>query len=467
MAGLLDYFSSPEGIGTLLAGIGTVGTQGSGVDDIMAMRAQRQNMAMKRQAMEDAQKRREALARLPSLLGAFTGEDTAPADASYQGVDDMGVPTGPARAAQVMGPGQGPSKSEALGLLAQIAPDTAVHGLFEAIVNGSGSRRGAPAAIQEMQALGLPLTPDGFAQYNKLKATANGGDLKGLLDSLNILKLKGDISDAATKRDKEATDTKQDFQTKERSANRSLDDLFELADLNGKVKDGPLQPGLPFPEWRRAIVSGKVAFAESLGAKDQDKLREQIGYYDRLRKGLNNIIINNTQRFGSNFTNQMETLLENASANPAIMPEAIDNILGQLSERLVDDSEIHGYDLKSRDKALDFIKQMKASKPTGPKPVVDLTDSVTDAKGAYDTAKGAVSSAIDKATAAAPGVIAGAKGALDTAAGVVKPMMLRAADLGRLTKEKIAALNEQDIAKMTAEQKTALHKRMKDLGLIQ
>jgi hypothetical protein len=464
MPGLLDILQTPQGLGMLLAGIGSAGTGNPRyIDNTIAMQGAFQDLAARRQAMEERQQRQRALARLPSLLGAFTGEDDGATGAGA--VDDMGVPTGPAEFAGA--PQARPSKSEALGLLAQIAPDTAVHGLFEAIVNGSGSRRGAPAAIQEMQALGIPLTPQGFEQYNKLKGTANGGDLKGLLDSLNIVKLKGDIGDAATKRDKEALDTKQEFDTKERSANRSLDDLFELADLNSKVKDTPLQPGLPFPEWRRAIVSGKVALAESLGAKDQDKLREQIGYYDRLRKGLNNIIINNTQRFGSNFTNQMETLLENASANPAIMPEAIDNILGQLSERLVDDSEIHGYDLKNRDKALDFIKQMKASKPTGPKPVVDLTDSVTDAKGAYDTAKGAVTSAIDKATAAAPGVIAAGKDAVDAAAAVIKPMMLRAADIGRLTKDRIAALNEQDIAKMTAEQKAALHRRMKDLGLIQ
>lgn len=459
MPGLLDVLKTPQGFGLLLSGIASAGTGNqSFINNNIAMNDAFQDMAIKREAMEEKRRQRETLARLPGLMQAFTTgvepQDLGVGENTPAGSVMVDLPMSPARRAAVQG--------ETMGLLSEIAPETMAKGVLGALFTPDQGRE-PPADIRIMKELGLPLTVAGFEQFNKLKGSGDANAFKGLLDQAQLQKLLLDMENDRKTRGDAAAEKDQKFKLDERAANRNLEDLFELAQLNEDLKDTSLQAGLPASDYRRALLGVKVAASEALGSKEQTQLREQIGKFDRLRKGLKNIVINNKDRFGNNFTNQMQTLLEGASANPDIMPEAIDSILGQLATHITDTSEIMGYDLKNRDRAQEFVERMKGSKPRASAPVVDLGGAAAEFRRDVDAAKATVGGAVDRVREAAPGAVAAGKKAVEDAAVAAKPFLNRAADIARLTIDKIQAITDDDIKAMTEEQKKALLKRVNEL----
>lgn len=460
MPGILDFIKNPQNIGLLLAGIGSAGTgDQSYIDDVIGMRKSFQDMEIKREILAERKRQQEATKKLPSLMSAMMSgvesQDLGVGANTPAGSVMVDLPMTAQRRAGLQG--------EALGLLGEIAPDTMAKGLLESLFKPDQGRED-PADLRIMDANGYPRTREGFAAYNRDKAAGGeGGGFKDLLERAQLNKLLGDAEADRTARGNAAADKDQKFKLDQRAANRNMDDLFELSDLNDKLKGTSLQPGLPLPDWRRAVMGFKVAGLESLGDKEQGALREQIGTYDRLRKGLNNLIINNKDRFGTSFTNQMQTLLENASANPNIMPEAIDHILGQMASQIVDTSDILGFELKSRDQGLEFVDRMKVSKPRPGGPVVDLSGTVDELGRDFQAAKETVGGAVNRARAAAPGAVAAGKEAVGDAVAAAKPFLSRAADIARLTRDKIDAISADDIKQMTDDQKRALLKRINEL----
>lgn len=328
--------------------------------------------------------------------------------------------------------------SRMIGLLADIAPEPVVSGLLDQMFPSARSDR-IPTDARMMQMLGLPLTQE---NYVKFKSIGQPG-----LDPLQQTQLQRnwlEIQKLIGEQKKTETETTQTAAQKRVSANRGIEALTEIASLNDALGGTFMQPGLSMPDLRRAGASAYLTASEWLGLP-QDELAQNITNYDEMGKLLNDVIIQNQSRFGSNFTNNMLSLLQSASANPAIMPGAIDSILGQMSQKIIDDAEIGGYALDDLDAAKALVSRKKNARARTPRePIIDGPKLGKDAKamieGAADAAGSAVTGAIDWTKRNANAI-------------------------GRMTLDQVQSVDLAQLKQFTQEQRAAYQKRMDELGL--
>lgn len=227
---------------------------------------------------------------------------------------------------------------ELLGLLGTIAPQQAAQGLL------NRGERAAPSDIRTMQSLGIPLTTEGFEQFQSLK----GGDISNLTDKLDA-ELK--LLELQRNRKLEERDRQEEAQNKTmfaNSVNRNLSNIDNLAALNRNLQGTFLETGLPLSDIRRATQAGAAGIGQLLGA-DTKEARKALGDFDKLNKGLNDLVIETMDRFGSNLTNDKLTLLQNASANVNIAPEAIASILANVAEIYLEQADLNDVKVPNRE----------------------------------------------------------------------------------------------------------------------
>jgi len=226
---------------------------------------------------------------------------------------------------------------ELLGLLGTIAPQQAATGLL------SRDQRAAPADIRTMQSLGIPLTPEGFKAFNELKGD-DIDSLTGRLDAeIKLLQLQRETAEEKER----LKDEVQDKQRFANSVNRNLSNIDNLASLNRNLQGTFLETGLPLSDIRRATQAGAAGIGQLLGA-DTKEASKALADFDKLNKGLNDLVIETMDRFGNNLTNDKLTLLQNASANVNIAPEAIASILANVAEIYLEQADLNDVKVPNR-----------------------------------------------------------------------------------------------------------------------
>lgn len=404
-------------LGLLASGMGsTMNGDPRALNSNLAMQAGFADLNAQRAQLKERARRQAGMARLPGLL---TRMDEGAAD-----------------------------RGEIMGLLSDVAPEAMVTGLLGEMFAKPEADRSEPADLRMMRALGIEPTPENYAKFKAIGGDAAGAHgIDGALKQLQMQKLLDEMRDRTDARAETAAEKQKKRRLAETSLNRNFGKLEDLAALNDQIKGTVVETGVPLSSWRRAGASGAASLGRIAGF-DTAKLQDNITASDRLAKGLNDLVIETIDRFGDQLTNDKLALLQSASANPNITPEAISSILGAISESMLDAADIEGYNVADPDRVTTFIKRMKTPAARGAEPpMVDVPRLAGDARA---RAGRAVDAGAELAGEAA-----------DVAAEVVDQVATRAADIARMTVEEIEDL---DIDALTAEQLEALDARLKKLG---
>lgn len=262
------------------------------------------------------------------LLSPEGGMDAITIPSRRESVPTVNTPTG---------------QRQLMGILGELAPGAVAQHLLP-------SQRSESAAIREMRELGYPMTQEGFQAYNDAKG-GGAGELDALLTRL-------ELDNAIDERNRTREERTRARQTAERSINRNLGKIGDLGELSQSLQGTFLETGLPFADARRALAGGGAAVQKLFGI-DSSGAERVISDYDKLKKGLSDLIIETQDRFGGTLTNDKLALLENASANPEISPQAAASIFADIAQINLDQADIEGYAIDERRKIEQMILDMR------------------------------------------------------------------------------------------------------------
>lgn len=311
----------------------------------------------------------------------------------------------------------GGDQGEFLGLLSQIAPREAAASMFSSLFGKSSD----PTDLQMMDAIGLPRTPEGYAQFQGMKSDAG---MKPMLDALN-LQIQGlQLANMKRAQEQEDQQIRETRLTRENAIERGLEQTVKIADLTKKLEGTALAAGLPASEWRRSGMGAVAAVGGALGL-NMEEINAEITAFDTLKKNLNDQLITlmSAGSLGQATDNKLQQYRDSL-ASPDTAPGAVMAIQAGIAETLLDQADVLQIEIPNRDKIEASIEAMKNYQPAG-------TETVFDAPAA----------------AAATG-----------------RAVVRAADIGRMSLEQIRGISDEDVSRWTAEQRQALEKRLAELG---
>src|SRR5688572_16626191 len=154
----------------------------------------------------------------------------------------------------------GGEQGELLGLLGEINPQAASQAALQGLLGGGESRD--PTDIATMRAIGLPLTPQGFAQLQEMKGDSG---TSAAIDALN-LQIQGlNLANMKREQDKEEQVARETRLTRENAITRGIEQTQKIAALNKKLEGTALASGLPASTWRRQGVGALSAVGGALG----------------------------------------------------------------------------------------------------------------------------------------------------------------------------------------------------------
>lgn len=245
-----------------------------------------------------------------------------------------------------------------MGLLAQLAPQTAAQGLLGQAL--PQQERAAPAVVREMEVLGFPLTQQGFAEYQRVKGSQSGGDLDGILKRLQALKILGELEDRQDDQSKEGEteDVAEAVATNE-SVNllEGADTLFKAA-AQLEASDF-LRPGSAMMGARQTIM-GALAEGADLAGFDQFAANTQsdLSALNRLKKGASDFVINLADRVGASNRAQQQRV-EDSFANENMDTATIFYATAREMERVLADADARGLDVPERPRWEATLKRLK------------------------------------------------------------------------------------------------------------
>jgi hypothetical protein len=319
----------------------------------------------------------------------------------------------------LLGNVEGP-QGQVLGLLGTAAPELLMKGMIEQQFGQQQAARD-PTDIQTMDALGIPRTPEGFAQLQGMKSDSG---MKPMLDVLN-LQIQGlNLANMQRTAEAEKEQARVTKLTRANSIERGLEQTQKIADLTMKLEGTALAAGLPASEWRRKGVGALSAVGGALGF-DTDELNAEITAFDTFKKNLNDQLITlmSAGSLGQGTDSKLQQFRDSL-ASPDTAPGAVMAIQAGIAETLLDQAEVLDIEVPQREKIEASIERMRSYQPGGSDAVVDVP-----------------------AAAAASGRV-----------------VTRAADIARMSLEQVRQIDPAEVANWTAEQRDALDKRLKALG---
>jgi len=402
MVGLLDVLrDEPQAFGLLMSGLGSAFSGDPRyLNNSVGLMGAFADLEMQREALKERARRKEQMAKLAPVYGDL---------AAYPGF------TQPART------------QEAIGLLADIAPETVMTGLLGEVFPQRTEERAEPGDIRMMKSLGLPLTAEGYARFKSL----GGADGVSLLDQAQLAKLMLEIRGMTDARTAAAGDASTKKRTSERTISRNLADIEHALDLVDETEGTFLETGIPFGEARRGILSGSTAVMGMFGL-DKPEMGATLDAYDQLNKTLNRLVISRDTGSLGTLTDSKLQLVQDAMGSTKISPTALRSVLLDAADSMLDEAEIRDYDVGDRAGFQERIGVRRKQKRKAPEVKLDLP-----------------------AAAAAAGELANEAAAAGRAAGA------RAADIARMGMAELQAL---DVDALTEEGLAALDARLKALG---
>jgi hypothetical protein len=358
--GLLDTLqklgSKVHSAATSPTGMGILGAAAMGVNPLVGLlaapgiRADRERAAQESEArnmaLQQARQQQQARGGIADLLGQrsmMAGQNEMSLLNLQGGADVMPVS---GRAGLVPTAATPEGQQKLMGLLAQAAPDAVFGGLAGQMFPNEQSSR-TPTDIAAMDALGIPRTPEGFAQYQAMKNSGDG-DLQGLIDRVTLSLRENELERerrTAADEERNKTVTRQLAQSGVRN---SMDALLEASDILDRLEGTLLSPGVPFNEALAAIGSGAEAVKGLFGVSDA-KARQTINDFNRLNKLNSSVILKNLgEASGSGglgtITNQKMGLVQNSLGGLGVDPQTNRSIYADSLRDLLDVANIEGFD---------------------------------------------------------------------------------------------------------------------------
>jgi hypothetical protein len=234
--------------------------------------------------------------------------------------------------------------------------------LMQQQLEQKSAERADPAAIREMQALGYPMTQEGFAQYNKDRGSQNavGDQLAAIQAQLGIQQRQDQIE-----RDRRADAAETEAQAQKRNAlgntlRRGVKQTGELAALTEKLEGSFLAAGMPASSWRRTGM-GVLAGAGGALGMDTSKIEADLTNFDKLKKGLSDQLINlmATGELGEATNSKLEQY-QNALATTETSPGAVMSIQAGIAEAYLEAADAQGIEIPDREKVEANIERWRS-----------------------------------------------------------------------------------------------------------
>lgn len=261
----------------------------------------------------------------------------------------------------------GGEQGEMLGLLSEIAPREAAASLFSSMMGGESQRD--PADLQLMDAIGLPRTPEGYAQLQGMK---NDDGMRPMFDALNLQIQSLQLANMKRTQEIEEQQARETRLTRENSIKRGLEQTVKIADLTKKLEGTALASGLPASEWRRSGFGALAAVGGALGL-DVEKLESDLAAFDEQKKNLSDQL-NNLIAAGQldNVTDSKLRQYQNSLADQNTQPAAIMEIQATISQAFLDQADVLGMEIPNRAKIEAEIEEMRNYVPPGTDTIIDV-----------------------------------------------------------------------------------------------
>lgn len=247
---------------------------------------------------------------------------------------------------------------------------------------GGGEERAPPADLRMMEALGFPMTPEGFAEYNAARGSEGGAEAmyQALLAQLAVAERQDTIARRQREDEAAATEERKARLTQQNTVNRSLKQTGEIVKLAEKLEGTFLEAGVPLADLRRTLSGAAAGIGSIIGA-DTAKARQINAAYDKLKKNTADQLINLMSSGGlGEATNSKLEQYQKALASPETSVGAILSIQANIAEMLLDQADVEGYVVEDREKIEEQIAAMRAYSVGEAKPesnTVDLGNGVT------------------------------------------------------------------------------------------
>jgi hypothetical protein len=356
MSGLLGRIGqglqSPAGTGALVAGA-------FGVNPLLgllagpAIKNNREKRALELETMREGllarQQQREAVQALPGAMRP---------DPLMEGIEQYL----PAQDAQRNAMDR---QAKVMGLLGQISPAALAEGVAGQVFPSQGREGRTPNDLAIMQALGLPMTPEGFAQ---LKEMQGGNDQRGMLDlliaDLQRQDLQGRLNDRERARLEEAEKKRDERRQAEVSVRSTLRNANELNELNRFLQGTAQETGLPWSDVSRTFLGGLGAIQSAFGY-DPRKAQSLSSAYDRFTQLSTNFgleMIEKLRGTGAISQQKFDTLMGN-TVNPKNTPEANALALADIIDAGIDGADAMGFSIEEREQFVELSKSLRQMSP--------------------------------------------------------------------------------------------------------
>lgn len=362
-----EILSSPE-LPLLMSGLGSaMSGDPRHLNGALGMHLAFQELAMQREALKQRERKKQALGRMPALLQDL---QAYPAFVPRQG-----------------------AKSEALGLLAEVAPDEIVGGLLSETLPTRSEERAEPADLRMMERLGIPLTIENYAKFKSV----GGAQGVSLLDQAQLAKILLDIKGMTGDRAAADEDKRRKRLTAQTTIGRNLTDIEDALELVDQVEGTFLETGIPFGDARRGILSGSRAVMNAFGL-DKPEMGDTLDAYDKLNKTLNRLVISRDTGALGTLTDSKLALVQDAMGSTKVSPTALRSVLLDAANGMLDEAAIQEYEIGDRAGFEERFGARRKQKRKAPgKPLVDVPKLADDAAELVDDAADAAGAAVLRA----------------------------------------------------------------------
>jgi hypothetical protein len=250
---------------------------------------------------------------------------------------------------------EGQRSRDLMGVLGTAAPGAVLQGVLEQQM--PQQTQAAPNTIREMAALGIPQTPEGFAQYQQLKNPTNlSQELQDILTGLQIRGLQNE-------QDQEQREREEAGQRRVESAQSMLDlGLSTIRALEGSEDAVLAKPGSALGDTGRDLASVASDLAGMFGMTDtKERLGREVQNFDTVSKNQNLLVgsmLEQAQASGITPTRALQQLYENSTPGSDIHKEVSLGIVADLLEKSLAD----GKELRGAKEAREWLKSRRAPK---------------------------------------------------------------------------------------------------------
>mgnify|MGYP005725461603 CR=1 FL=1 len=236
-------------------------------------------------------------------------------------------------------------QAQLMGVLGRVAPAQVASSILQ-------PSRAEPADLRMMDALGIDRTPQGFAEFQKMKSE----DIDGLLKRLQADKLIRELEEGRR-------ETEEAGDQQANAIQDALDGIDRLAAANDALEGTFLESGGSFLEAKRDFAPMIRDIARATGQEDvADRINKSVESFDKLRKETSLFAQNTVERLneqGVTVTRALQGLIEDSSASEQVSPGTNRSIMRSLTEKLLREADRLNIPLPERERYEDILRRME------------------------------------------------------------------------------------------------------------